>query len=204
MHNKFKYALIGFLLIFLFLTFYSISAAKESSVFNLGVDTRDIYAKDQSFTISYDLWIGNVDPSDHDFMITFDVSSLTGADVVILYLRLWELNDDDFWASYGELNWSTRGTSSDPIEVGWYDIISPSLAGSTQKLDFCASTGDSTKWEAELTVEISIIAAFVTEGWISNPQNSDNSATQVITPGFEVWLVMTPLVLVFCYQKKRR
>jgi hypothetical protein len=203
LHNKFKYISLGFLLIFLFLTYHSVSAAKESSVFNLGVDTRDIYAKDQSITNSYNLWIGEVDPSDDEFIVTFDVSSLTGADVVILYLRLWELNEDDFWVSYGELNWSTRGTSSDPFEVSWYDIISPSLASSMQKLDFHASTGDSTKWEAELTVEISIIAAFVTEGWISNPQNSDKSATQVITPGFEVWLVMTPLVLVFLCQKKR-
>ena len=83
MHNKFKYIVLEFLLVFLFLTFHSISAAKESTVFNLGVDTRDIYTKDQSTTNSYDLWIGKVDPSDDDFILTFDVSSLTGADLVM-------------------------------------------------------------------------------------------------------------------------
>ncbi len=204
MHIKSKYILYEFLLILLFLTIHPITAAKESSIFNLGIAARDIYTKDQSLTYSYDLWKGEVDPSDDDFIVEFDVSTLTGADLVILYLRLWEKNSDGNWASYGELNWSTKGGSSDPLDVSWYNIISPSLAGSMQKLDFLASTGDSSIWEAELTVEISIIAAFVTKGWISNPQNFSSSSTPDITPGFEVWLVITSIVLGIVYQHKKR
>jgi hypothetical protein len=202
MHNKSKYLILDFLLILLFLTFHPISAAKESSVFNLGVDARDIYAKDQSITISYDLWIGQVDPSDDDFTVIFDVSSLTGADLVILYLRLWERDTDTDWASYGALNWSTSGASSDPLEVSWYSIIPPSLASNEQKLDFLASSGDDSKWEAELSIEISIIASFVTEGWISNPQELGNAP--VITPGFEVWGVMSSLGLIIIFLQKKK
>jgi len=204
LHIKSKYILYEFLLILLFLTIHPITAAKESSIFNLGEDTRDIYRKDQSITYSYDLWRGEVDPSDDDFEVEFDVSTLTGADEVILHLRLWEKNNDGIWASYGELNWSTKGSSSDPLDFSWYNIISPSLAGSMQKLDFLASTGDGSIWEAEITVEISIIAAFVTEGWVSNPQNSSSSSAPNITPGFELWLIMTSLALVIVYQQKRR
>ncbi len=205
MQIKSKYIFFEFILLFLFLTFHPITAAKESSVFNLGIAARDIYAKDQNTTDSYDLWKGEVDPSDDDFIITFDVSSLTGADLVILYLRLWERNNDGDWASYGELNWSTNGGSSDPLEVSWYNIISPSFASSEQKLDFLASTGDNSIWEAEISVEISIIAAFVTEGWISNPQSLSNSSNPVITPGFEVWIIIISLGLaIVCLQKRRR
>jgi len=155
LHIKSKYILYEFLLILLFLTIHPITAAKESSIFNLG-------------------------------------------------LRLWEKNTDSIWASYGELNWSTKGSSSDPLDFSWYNIISPSLAGSMQKLDFLASTGDGSIWEAEITVEISIIAAFVTEWWVSNPQNSSSSSAPNITPGFELWLIMTSLALVIVYQQKRR
>lgn len=170
----------------------------------LDLKEADIYVKDQSHTYAYDLWNGQVNPSNDDFEVTFDVSAMSGVAAIILYLHLWEWENNIYWVSYGELNWTTEGGSSDPLTVNWYNLVPSSLAGTKQKLDFRASTADSSAWQASATVEISIIADFVAEGWIESPQKQSESPSPGLTSGFEGILLILSLFIPFIYYKARK
>ncbi|MHA2246361.1 MAG: hypothetical protein ACXADY_15580 [Candidatus Hodarchaeales archaeon] len=205
MQIKLKHKTNLFLIFILVLGLQTVTAgiaAVQSSILDLSVV--DIYAKDQSQTYAYDLWNGQVDPSNDDFEVTISVSEMTGVSTVILYLRLWEWENNSYWASYSELNWTTEGGASDPLTVNWYNLVPSSLAGTKQKIDFRASTADGSAWQASISVEISIIAEFVAEGWIESPEKQGESPSPSLTSGFEGIILVASLFIPIIYHKTRK
>lgn len=178
-----------------------VTATEQNSIISLLTTDQDIYTIDKSYTYSYELWEGNVDPNNDELKVTLDISAMTSTHAVLLHIRFWERLSEDYWGNYGEINWTIENEGSTSIETNWYSHIPESVVGIKQKMDFLASTEDRSEWEADIKVEISIEATFIASGWVTDPKPSTDVAT--ITPGFDIWPLLSSLTLIICYYRKR-
>ncbi len=180
-----------------------VTATEQNSIINLLTTDQDIYTIDKSFTYSYELWEGNVDPNNDALKVTLNISAMRATRAVLLHLRFWERISEDYWGNFGEINWTIENEGWTSIETTWYSHIPQSVVGIKQKMDFLASTEDGSEWEADIIVEISIEAAFIANGWVTDPKPSSSTDVITITPGFDIWLLLSSLTLIFCYYRKR-
>lgn len=156
--------------------------ATQTSTLTFSKDDVDPYYYSQ--TIRVDLWEGEVDENDDQFRVNIDLVSLSGLNQIWFKVELWELVSGKNFLGFDAFFENT--TPGSLLETfNWYELVGVDKS-SKQKMSIMVGIDDDERWNADVELEVTVLASWVSVGWKEDPQGrSAPTEGGDLIPGWE-------------------